>query len=286
MPLRIGLPSRRSRSARGGRLPLRLIIAVVIALITFVGWLLNTSTNPVTGESQRVAGLSPSDEIQFGLAAVPELAAQFGGPVDDQQKQATVETIGRELVGVLPDVYDFDKLPWEFSFTLLEDDQIVNAFALPGGPTFITEALFDQLTTEGQLAGVLGHEIGHVLHRHGAERMAKQQLSQGLTQSAVIATGDYSTAQVAAMVGNFVMMSYGREDELECDSEGIKLMVAAGYDPRSMIKVMEVLRAAGGGKGKSPEWASTHPDPDNRVARIEEAIKKLYPDGVPEGLKP
>jgi predicted Zn-dependent protease len=203
---------------------------------------------------------------------------------------AHVEAVGERLLVALKQMYaeqlGGQPLPYEFSFTLLEDDNTVNAFALPGGPTFITEALYKRLETEGQLAGVMGHEIGHVVHRHGAERMAKQQLTQGLTGAAVMVAGDPSAQQVASMVGNFIMMSYGREDELECDAEGIELMVRAGYDPRSMVGVMKILKEASGGGGNAPEWASTHPHPENRIELIEQKIQEMYPDGVPEGLKP
>ncbi len=265
---------------------MRLGIAVLIAIVTFVGYLMNTSTNQITGEAQRVGGMTPENEVQLGLQAAPEMAAQFGGPARDTQAQAHVERVGQRLVAALHEVYELDDTPYPFTFTLLEDDDVVNAFALPGGPTYITEALYKRLESEGQLAGVMGHEIGHVIHRHGAERMAQQNLSQGLVQSVVVAAGDVSAGQVAGMVGNFIMMSYGRDQELECDEEGIQLMVAAGYDPRSMAGVMRILKEASGGGGGSPEWASSHPDPGNRIERIDDIIAQMFPDGVPDHLEP
>ncbi|MCA9304546.1 MAG: M48 family metalloprotease, partial [Phycisphaerales bacterium] len=136
-----------------------------------------------------------------------------------------------------------------------------------------------------QLAGVLGHEVGHVIERHGAQRMAKQQLTQGLVGAAGVAGDSQTAAQMAAAIGNLVNMSYGRDDELESDGWGIELMVNAGYDPRAMIGVMEILRDAGGG-GRQAEFFSTHPNPENRIEKIEAAIHKLFPNGVPDGLKP
>jgi predicted Zn-dependent protease len=88
------------------------------------------------------------------------------------------------------------------------------------------------------------------------------------------------------MIGNLATMKFGRDDELESDYLGVRFMTEAGYDPRSMIRVMEILAEAGGGSKRQPEFFSTHPNPDNRIARIKEAINKLYPNGVPEGLKP
>ena len=148
-----------------------------------------------------------------------------------------------------------------------------------------------RLQTQGQLAGVLGHEIGHVIGRHGAEHIAKAQLTQGLTGAAVLATydpGDPSSqrnAAVVAMIGQLVNMKFGRDDELESDRLGVEFAADAGYDPRAMVEVMRILAEAGGG-GRQPEFFSTHPNPDNRIARIEEAVQEKFPNGVPAGLEP
>jgi predicted Zn-dependent protease len=161
----------------------------------------------------------------------------------------------------------------------------VNAFALPGGQVFITDALASRLETEGQLAGVFGHEIGHVVARHGAQRIAKSQLTNGLIGAVAVASEDQRTAMMAAMIGQLVNMKYGRNDELESDRIGVKMMADAGYDPRAMIRVMEVLAEASKG-GAPPEFFSTHPNPENRIGRIQEAIDAEFPNGVPEGLIP
>ncbi len=281
-------PAQHALGRRGslGSFKARLIIALVLAAFALGSYYFNTQTNPVTGNPERVA-LSIPDEVAFGLTAVPEMSAQFGGRSRDAQAQQHVQDVGRKLASAILAVYpNAREVPWEFSFTLLADTQTVNAFALPGGPTFITEALYAKLETEGQLAGVMGHELGHVIERHGAERMAKQQLAQGLTGAAVMASGDASAGQVAGMVANFVQMSYGRQDEIESDLIGLQLMAAAGYDPHAMIRVMEILKEASGGSSGTPEWASTHPDPDNRAQRIRAYIETMFPGGMPEAMKP
>lgn len=265
-----------------GRIPaplIRLAIGAFIALIAVVGYMSKSTTNPVTGQSQRVA-LSVDQEIVLGLQALPQMAAQHGGEDPDPRDQQLVDHIGAVLVNAI----DRDT-PWQWEFHLLADPNTINAFALPGGQVFITRALYDRLETEGQLAGVLGHEVGHVIERHGAQRMAKQELTQGLVGAAGVAGDSRTAAQMAAAIGNLVNMSYGRDDELESDGWGIELMVNAGYDPRAMIGVMEILRDAGGG-GRQAEFFSTHPDPENRIGKIEAAIHALYPSGVPDGLKP
>lgn len=261
---------------------MRLIIAAGIALFAIVGYLMKGSINPITGQKQRVS-LTVDQEIQMGLAARPEMVQQHGGMHPDAQAQRLVDDVGAALLRT-PQLRDH---PYQFEFHLLADAQTVNAFALPGGQVFITAALFNQFQTEGQLAGVLGHEIGHVIERHSAERIAKQELTQGLTGAAVIAAdpGSRNTAAMAQMIGNLVNMKYGREDELESDDWGVKLMADAGYDPRAMKGVMEILAQAGGG-GRQPEFFSTHPNPENRIERIEEAIQRVFPNGVPDGLKP
>ena len=172
-----------------------------------------------------------------------------------------------------------------FRFTLLADPETVNAFALPGGQVFITQALFDALETEGQLAGVLGHEVGHVLSRHSNKQMARQGLFQGLAGAVGVLGGDVNSARMGQMVGAVVSMQYGRDAELESDRWGVRLSEMAGYDPRAMIGLMKVLEAAGGG-GNQPEFFSTHPNPGNRIEQIEHAIAELYPGGLRPGLKP
>ena len=258
----------------------RLIIAVVIALMAIVTYFSSTSENPLTGEKQRVA-MSPEQEIALGYKSAPQMAAQMGGLSQNEKAQALVKQLGQRLVA-----QSFAaKSPYKFSFHVLADPKTVNAFALPGGPIFITEGLLRLLKTEAELAGVLGHEIGHVIARHSSERLAKQQLTQGLLGALVVGSGDYTTAQIGQVVGSMINMSYGREDELESDALGIRIMAETGYDPRAMIRVMEVLAKASGGGSRQPEFFSTHPAPENRAERIKEAIAKQFPQGIPENLK-
>ena len=143
---------------------------------------------------------------------------------------------------------------------------------MPGGQIFITYALFSKLENEDQLAGVLGHEIGHVIGRHSAERMANQGLTQGIL-SGVMVGGGGDSGQMAAMIANVINMKYGRGDELESDDLGVKFMIDAGYQPEEMIGVMQILKAAAG-PNRVPEFQSTHPDPENRIEMIKEAIRK------------
>jgi beta-barrel assembly-enhancing protease len=261
---------------RGGGLNLgRLIMAGIMVVATLVMYFSSSQDNPVTGQTQYV-NLSVDQEIALGLQAAPELAQQFGGLDQDQQAANRVEQIGQRLVSSSP----AERSPYEYNFHLLADRETINAFALPGGQIFITRALYDQLPADDELAGVLGHEIGHVVGRHSAEQIAKARLTEGLAGAAVIATYDPNNpasaggAQIAAIVGQLVNMRWGREHELESDFLGVCFMADAGYDPRSLITVMNVLAGAREGQGP-PEFFSTHPNPENRIQRIEDAIRNL-----------
>lgn len=268
-------PARGGRRGGGGRILVALVM-VAIALFSFFS---SKTYNPVTGEDQYIS-LTPRQEIALGLQAAPEMIEQHGGLYPDERLQAYVDEVGSRLL----QAEALRNTEWQYEFHLLADPNTINAFALPGGQVFITAALFERLQTEGQLAGILGHEIGHVVARHGAQRIAKAELTEGLTGAVVVASGDARSAQVAQVVGQLVNMSYGREDELESDRLGVRLMAEAGYDPRGMIRVMEILRDAGGGANQ-PEFFSTHPNPDNRIERIRQAIDEVFPNGVPEGLQ-
>lgn len=247
----------------------------------FLSYQCSTEYNPVTGEEQHIA-MAPQQEIALGMKAVPEMVQQYGGLYPDQEAQALVDRIGNKVV----QESDAADTGWQFDFHLLADPRTVNAFALPGGPIFITTALLQRLETEGQLAGVLGHEVGHVVARHSAQRMAKQQLTQGITGAVLVAAGGGGgEAQLAMMIGNMVNMKYGREDELQSDYLGVRFMSQAGYDPRALIGVMRILDEAAGGEAP-PEFLSTHPSAPNRVATIEAAIDEVYPGGVPAGMIP
>ncbi len=264
----------------------RLWIALVVAVISVLGYFGKSAFNPITQEKQHVAGITPEQEVALGLQAAPEMVQQFGGLDPDSEAQTRVRGIGERLVSRTV----AGQSPYTFQFHLLDDPETINAFALPGGQVFITEGLLKRLETDGQLAGVLGHEIGHVVGRHGAEHIAKQQLTEGLTGAAVLATYDpnnpssRSSAAVAAMIGQLVGMRFGRQDELESDDLGVRFASEAGYDPRSMIGLMKILEQSSQG-GRPPEFFSTHPNPENRIQRIQAAIQSRYPEGVPSGLE-
>ena len=261
--------SRHGRGVGTGRFKLFLILGLGMALFQAFKYFNTTQINPVTGEKQHVQWTT-EQEIQLGLQSAPQMAQQHGGLHPDQRAQDLVDQVGKRLANTRT----ASKANYPYDFHLLADEKVVNAFALPGGQCFITAALFARLENEDQLAGVMGHEIGHVIERHGAERMAKTGFIQGLIQSIMIgASGDPSMAQVANVVGNYMNLKYGRDQELESDDWGVQLMIEAGYNPEELITVMDILEGASGGS-RVPEFQSSHPSPENRRERIRDMIKK------------
>lgn len=253
-----------------GSWKIRIFIGLAIVAFAFIQKCSNTEENPYTGRSQHIT-MSSEQEIAIGLQSAPEMAQQHGGLYPDQRLQSFVASVGNKLV----QNSIARETPYQYDFHLLADDQTINAFALPGGQCFITYALFSQLT-EAQLAGVLGHEIGHVIGRHSAERIADSQTWQTATMGATVGAGDIGG--IVGSIGQNTLLKNGRGDELESDELGVLFMIQAGYDPYEMIKVMEILKAAGG-PNRAPEFQSTHPDPENRIEKIKEAIQKYKNQG-------
>jgi predicted Zn-dependent protease len=266
---------------RGGRL----VAAVIMALVALAGYYGLRETNPITGEKQHI-GLTQEQEIALGLQAAPEMAEQFGGLHPDASVQQDVQSVGERLVKQSV----AGSSPYRFSFHVLRDAKTINAFALPGGPIHVTYALLQRLENEAQLAGVLGHEIGHVVARHSAEHMAKSQLAQAVVGAVGVATydpdnpgrGSLATA-ASAFVAQMVSLRYGRNDELESDRLGVRLMSEARYNPQGMLEVMRLLAQSSGGS-KQPEFLSSHPDYGNREETIRAAIAERFPKGVPDDL--
>jgi predicted Zn-dependent protease len=245
-----------------------LIIALIVAGVSTLKYCTSKTYNEYLGIYQHVS-ISPEQEIAIGLQTKPAMIQEYGGIDPDQRSQQLVNEVGQQLVNQSI----ARNTPYQYEFTVLNDQNTINAFALPGGQVFITRALFDQLKSKDQLAGVLGHEIGHVVGRHAGERMQKDGLLQGLAGAAGVAFGDYGSNQAAQQVAALIGLSYGRDQELQSDNLGVRFMLDAGYNPEEMIGVMEILKAASGGQ-RQDEFRSSHPDPENRIEKIREAIQQ------------
>lgn len=255
----------------------RLSLVVLVCLLPLTG----CSTNEATGRRQFLP-MSWQEEVQIGAEAAPQFIEQSGGELPDQGIVQYVRAMGARLAAQseMPDI------EWEFHVL---DSQVINAFALPGGKVFISRGLMSKMDNEAQLAGVIGHEIGHVTARHGNERMGKALIAQGLILAAGIggAVSDEEWMQVlgvgTAVGGQLFLLKYSRGNELEADELGVRYMAKVGYNPIGQIQVMEILRDASSGSAP-PEWLSTHPASDTRISKLEENITKHYPRYSEDGF--
>lgn len=247
---------------------------LLLSVISF-GTLIGCATNAATGRNQ--LDLIGDQEIQLGEDAAPEFLKEYGGEIPSSQVLAYVRELGNELA----DQSERRELPWEFHVV---DSSVINAFALPGGKVFISRGLLEKMTNKAQLAGVLGHEIGHVTGKHINDRMSQAMVLQGIVAGIGVA-GEVTETEwlgvlgIGAQAGGSVyLLSFGRDQESEADSLGLRYMAALGYSPLAQVQVMEILKAASGGSGgKIEEFFATHPMPDTRIKRLKDEIASTYP---------
>jgi predicted Zn-dependent protease len=242
---------------------------LVIGLATgFAG----CATNPVTGKSQ-LSLVSESQEIQMGKEAAQQTIQQIG-VVDNPQVEAYVSQIGMKMAKAS----ERPNLPWEFHVV---NDASVNAFALPGGFIFVTRGLMTYINDEAELATVVGHEIGHVTNRHTVQQISKAQVAQlGLGIGSIVSS---DIARFAGLLGQglgLLFLKYSRNAENEADLAGFRYALNQNYDVREMANVFKTLErvSQSSGGGKLPEWLATHPDPENRIAKVEQRLDTLHKD--------
>lgn len=225
------------------------------------------AVNPVTGERELTL-ISERQEIEIGRDADQDITRSLGLHEDDAW-QEYVQELGERMAreSERPD------LPWTFRVL---DDPVVNAFALPGGYIYVTRGILTHFSSEAELAGVLGHEIGHVTARHGVRQVSRAQLAQlGLGIGTILVPELRPFEDIAGAGLGLLFLKYGRDAERQADDLGLQYMTREGYDPREMAATFEMLAAASGALDgdRLPGWLSTHPDPMERRDRILEAIE-------------
>ena len=226
------------------------------------------AVNPATGQRDLIL-VNPSEEKQIGLREHPKILAQFGGVYDDPNTAGYVASIGGRLAATT------ETPSLGFTFTLL-DSPIVNAFALPGGFVYISRGLMALAGDEAELAGVLGHEIGHVVARHSAQRQSQAMLAQ-LGVGLLGAVGGRESTQLAGTVAGLYLRGYSRDQELEADMLGVRYLRRAGYDVNAMASFLERMRAnsrleaqiadRSPDQGDQFDITATHPRTIDRVQR-------------------
>ena len=214
---------------------------------------------------------SKQQDIQLGQQAAQQVRQQYP-VVQNQELQSYTRRVGEKLAATK----EARDSGFPFSFTLLHQDQ-VNAFALPGGPTFVFTGLIKTADSEGELAGVLAHEISHVILRHGTNQVSKANLIQLPAQLAGAVLGESTMGQVINLglgVGlNGLFLKYSRDDESQADALGTRIMSEAGYNPIEMANLFEKLEAQGG--AGVPQFLSDHPNPGNRIKAVQAEIQTL-----------
>jgi predicted Zn-dependent protease len=253
---------------------MRLARFVFAALFVFAA---GCRYNPATGRSQLLL-MSSEDAIALGTESKPALILEYGGEVESAQLRSYVSLVGHSLASLTE--ADYPQLPWEF--TVLDSD-VINAFALPGGKVFASRGLLARLDSEAQMAGVLGHEVGHVTAQHVNERISQSMMVAGITIGAAVAAGqsddDWVRVGVPLIVGaagTGYLLSYNRNQEQEADEQGVKYMTAAGYDPSGMLAVLQVLADEASSGPRPPEFLSTHPHPKTRMKTVTALLDGPY----------
>ncbi len=225
------------------------------------------AVNPATGHRELML-VSESEEIELGRRYDTEVIASVG-LYPEPALQTYIQQLGVRLAATS----ERPSLPWTFRVV---DDPAVNAFALPGGFIYVTRGIMAHMTSEAQLAAVLGHEIGHVTARHSAAQMSKQQLATfGLAIGSIASSRIERYSGIAGQALGVLFLKFSRDNENQADELGVRYSSRANYDAREMAGVMRLLdrvSASEGGGGRLPEWLATHPNPGNRLEHINSLI--------------
>ena len=250
---------------------LRLRVLQTVAAAALVG---GCSTNPATGKSE-ISLVSESQEIEMGNQMLTSARASLG-TYPDSGVQRYVRGIGERLAASS----ERPALPWVFE--VVEDPE-VNAFAAPGGKIFVTRGIMAFFRSEAELAGVLGHEIGHVTARHTARQITREQLvGVGLIAGSILSSTVAQNAGALQQGLGVLFLSYSRGDESQADELGFRYMRRGNYDAREMANTFKTLERVGSlsGGGKVPTWASTHPDPGDRFQKAEQRAASVPADSA------
>ncbi len=222
-----------------------------------------------------------TDDVQLGQQAAQQVRQQMPVLNEDSEIDSYVEQVGSRLVAAIPQEYQQPGFRYSFDVVNARD---INAFALPGGPMYVNRGMIEAARTEGEMAGVMAHEISHVALRHGTAQATKQQ-------SGKVQLGAIGGAILGAIIGGNVggaiaqgtqlglsayLLKYSREYETQADILGAQIMARAGYDPRDLANMFRTIQRQSGGN-QGPEWLSSHPDPGNRYERITQEAQRLRP---------
>ena len=240
----------------------------ILLLLSFV-FMIGCAVHPVTGKKE-IRLLSTGQEVALGKETAQQVVNEFG-VYDDPELHEYINEVGQKLVDVC------ERTEIAYYFTVL-DTPMVNAFAAPGGFIFVTRGILKELDDEAELAGVMGHEIGHVVYRHGAKRFEK-----AFGYSAIVLIGEILTKRDLSQLRQYtdfffslMLLGYSRKNEFEADNSGVRYSLAAGYDPRAMVDFFEKLKAM---EKKPPTKFETlfrsHPPTADRIERAQLYLEQV-----------
>jgi predicted Zn-dependent protease len=222
---------------------------------------------------------SEAQEIAMGNESHPAILAQFG-EVQDEELQKYFNDIGQKMAALSHRPH----LKWQFTVV---DDSLVNAFAVPGGFIYFTRGILAYMNNEAELAGVLGHEIGHVTARHSVAQLSKSQLfGLGVGIGSIFSPTFAQYSDLAQMGLGILFLKYGRDDETESDELGVKYMYEMGYDPTQLSGFFEVFERMSEESGRSvPSWLSSHPAPPDRIQKTSSLARTMLAGNPRTNLK-
>jgi predicted Zn-dependent protease len=239
---------------------------ITLALAGALALSAGCAVNPVTGDEELMF-FSPESDIKLGRQYAAPIEKELGGRIPDENLQRYINDAGQKIARVCdqPDV--------SYHFTAVED-KMTNALALPGGYIFITRGLLKEMKTEAQLAAVLAHEVGHVVARDTMAALSRELSMTALVVAAHVSGAPGRATRAADFISAMLSLQYSRDDEKDADMTGLSYMTRAGYDPNSIVEVMQILNDL---QTQRPiEFFSTHPNPESRVTYLKEKIADRY----------
>lgn len=270
---------------------IRWVVMAGFAIYAAISWMSSAQKDPYTGETAHY-GASPSEEVALGAQAfdqvVGDAQSQHALLPADAQVSLQIREIAQRLIRRVPDVsrdlaqVNGGEVPetyrdFQWDVAVIQSDE-ANAFCLPGGKMAVYTGLIPIAQNQDAMAVVMGHEIAHALLRHGSQRMAQQKLVQAGQMAAGVALGGMDPTQQRAIMGALgagaqygFILPYGRRHETQADRVGLMLAAAACFNPREAIPLWERMSQLGGGQ-RPPEFASTHPNPENRIQQLQQLM--------------
>lgn len=226
-------------------------------------FLFGCAINPISGEEELML-VSEQQELTIGQTYAPEIEKQMGGRIDNDILQNYINSVGQKIGRVS------HKSELDYHFVAL-NDEMVNAFALPGGYLFITQGMLKKLQSEAQLAAIWSHEITHVVARHSSAAISRDigiNLAIALALPEDVSGDAIRATQVTTQL---VGLKFSRDDEREADMGGLDYMIWSGYDPYAMVETMQMLEDEQ--ETRPPEFLSSHPPPENRIEYLTQRIQ-------------